>query len=210
MNNRRSIQRGLALLMLGVASLTAQPEVPQVSIEEIQSKVGLTDEQANELQKVQQNATEKAEQLSEEIEMAKSKSERIKLMAQIKEISEDADAQIKDILTEEQYATYKANKESKRTDERKEALAITKERLELNEDQGVAFDAIMTVYQPQLMKLTQELKESSMFKKRKIAKELKSLNAEMDESIEDILTQQQFMTWLEIKDERRAALKRQM
>lgn len=185
------------------------------SVEELQSALNLSEEQAEELQALRQAFEEEVADLHEELASAEDRSTRRELAREYRSMAGKYQQELGALLDPEQMSQLQELLKERRASMQQSgphgSLAEYLEKLDLTPEQKVEFESVMMVYQPEMRALMGDLQDAKGFRqKRKIGGELKDLRGELDADMKAFLSDEQYATWQTIQEERREAMREQM
>ncbi len=205
----------LVMITFAGNGLSAQLSLDEISFEELDDKLELSDEQVTQLKAIQNSHSEKASSLKSKINLSDDRKSRKALVDDMRALMKTAMAEVQEALTSEQFDALQAHMREFRASPQKEmqtdAMADLQERLDLSAEQLAEIQPLMAVYQPQIRALMNELsKAAGLRQKRKAALKAKELRSELDEEIKEILTGSQYSEWEAMAEERRAKMRETM
>lgn len=198
----------IALFLPGLA---AQGILDDIAVVEIRETLGLSEEQASLLADLKERYQEQSAALNGKIPTANSPAARKDLVRKMTDHALACRADVKEILSGEQFAGLQAHHVEWLEANRKADQPDYRNLLNMTPEQALQFLALLSVYQPGIQKFKGELQEAEgLREKRKISKSLKPLREEMDALIEGILDESQYQLWKSIQKERRAEMRKAM
>ena len=203
------------LAPFSATELRAQLRIDQIPIETIEATLDLVGDQASQLRSFHSTTRKAYASIQERAPNANSKVQREALVDEARVLAESTQSQIDAILEPDQLARLRQlaeepqniGKESGSID----GMSAVIERLRLSIEQRVAMQAWLSVYQPLIRPLVEELKEAEgLLKKHKIGSKMKALQKELDGAIKEILSKGQYAEWKAMREERRSEMRERL
>jgi hypothetical protein len=207
----------LAVLLWSCQSEAQRQRLQNVSPEKIAQKqtemqtrkLELNKEQASKLKAINMKYTQQMQG-----EMKKRRQNQKASFEQLKELNASQNEEVKAILSEEQYKKYLTLKKQNRakmrarvSERRKENKEMRQNRvaeLDLSDEQKEQFKSIKMKYREKMTEVKQKGRSDGN------REEMRKLTDAMDEEVKQILSEEQFQTYLELKSERQEMKKSKM
>jgi hypothetical protein len=205
----------LALSAVSLPGLHAASAPEDLSVAEITELLALPEEKIASLKSVFTDYQTKREEIEKRIPTADTPVLRKALVSDSEALTRRFHADLQAIVSKEEMEKLQSHlKEVKAKPgagaDREESKELLKE-LKLSSEQGIRMKAVLSVYQPQIQTLMNQLKNADGFRsKRKISQPLKELRDEMNAGVRSILTVEQYDQWMKHMDENKKSMREKL